>query len=258
MPLAIRIIPCLDVADGRVVKGVNFQNLVDAGDPVELASYYAENGADEITFLDISASKDDKKTIIDVVKKTAEAVFVPLTVGGGIRSVEDVDLLLRAGADKVSINTSAISNPDLINAISKRFGSQVLVISIDARRTGEKFAVSGYEVTTHGGSKSAGLDALAWTKQAVERGAGEVLLNSMDKDGTKDGFDLELISLVKKNISVPLIASGGAGKVSDFAPAVKAGADALLAASIFHFQEVSIKQVKAELKANNIEIRNQI
>lgn len=258
MPLAIRIIPCLDVADGRVVKGVNFQNLVDAGDPVELASYYAENGADEITFLDISASKDDKKTIIDVVKKTAEAVFVPLTVGGGIRSVEDVDLLLRAGADKVSINTSAISNPDLINAISKRFGSQVLVISIDARRTSEKFAVSGFEVTTHGGSKSAGLDALAWTKQAVERGAGEVLLNSMDKDGTKDGFDLELISLVKKNISVPLIASGGAGKVSDFAPAVKAGADALLAASIFHFQEVSIKQVKAELKSNNIEIRTQI
>lgn len=258
MPLAIRIIPCLDVADGRVVKGVNFQNLVDAGDPVELASYYAENGADEITFLDISASKDDEKTIIDVVKKTAEAVFVPLTVGGGIRSVEDVDLLLRAGADKVSINTSAISNPDLINAISKRFGSQVLVISIDARRTSEKFAVSGFEVTTHGGSKSAGLDALAWTKQAVERGAGEVLLNSMDKDGTKDGFDLELISLVKKNISVPLIASGGAGKVSDFAPAVKAGADALLAASIFHFQEVSINQVKAELKANNIEIRTQI
>ena len=258
MPLAIRIIPCLDVADGRVVKGVNFQNLVDAGDPVELASYYAENGADEITLLDISASKDDKKTIIDVVQKTAEAVFVPLTVGGGIRSVEDVDLLLRAGADKVSINTSAISNPDLINAISKRFGSQVLVMSIDARRTNEKFAVSGFEVTTHGGSKSAGLDALAWTKQAVERGAGEVLLNSMDKDGTKDGFDLELISLVKKNISVPLIASGGAGKVSDFAPAVKAGADALLAASIFHFQEVSINQVKAELKANNIEIRTQI
>ena len=258
MTLAIRIIPCLDVADGRVVKGVNFQNLVDAGDPVELASYYAENGADEITFLDISASKDDKKTIIDVVKKTADAVFVPLTVGGGIRSVDDVDLLLRAGADKVSINTSAISNPDLINAISKRFGSQVLVISIDARRTSEKFAVSGFEVTTHGGSKSAGLDALAWTKQAVERGAGEVLLNSMDKDGTKDGFDLKLISLIKKNISVPLIASGGAGKVSDFAPAVKAGADALLAASIFHFQEVSINQVKAELKANNIEIRTQI
>ena len=258
MTLAIRIIPCLDVADGRVVKGVNFQNLVDAGDPVELASYYAENGADEITFLDISASKDDEKTIIDVVKKTAEAVFVPLTVGGGIRSVDDVDLLLRAGADKVSINTSAISNPDLINAISKRFGSQVLVISIDARRTSEKFAVSGFEVTTHGGSKSAGLDALAWTKQAVERGAGEVLLNSMDKDGTKDGFDLKLISLIKKNISVPLIASGGAGKVSDFAPAVKAGADALLAASIFHFQEVSINQVKAELKANNIEIRTQI
>ena len=258
MTLAIRIIPCLDVADGRVVKGVNFQNLVDAGDPVELASYYAENGADEITFLDISASKDDKKTIIDVVKKTAEAVFVPLTVGGGIRSVDDVDLLLRAGADKVSINTSAISNPDLINAISKRFGSQVLVISIDARRTSEKFAVSGFEVTTHGGSKSVGLDALAWTKQAVERGAGEVLLNSMDKDGTKDGFDLELISLVKKNISVPLIASGGAGKVSDFAAAVKAGADALLAASIFHYQEVSINQVKAELKTNNIEIRIQI
>ena len=258
MPLAIRIIPCLDVADGRVVKGVNFQNLVDAGDPVELASYYAKNGADEITFLDISASKDDKKTIIEVVKKTAEVVFVPLTVGGGIRSVEDVDLLLRAGADKVSINTSAISNPELINAISKRFGSQVLVISIDARRSSENFAVSGFEVTTHGGTKSAALDALAWTKQAVDRGAGEVLLNSMDKDGTKDGFDLELISLIKKNISVPLIASGGAGKITDFVPAVKAGADALLAASIFHFQEVSINQVKKELKANNIEIRTQI
>ena len=258
MTLATRIIPCLDVDNGRVVKGVNFQNLKDAGDPVELAKHYAQSGADELTFLDISASRDNKETMLEVVKKTADVVFVPLTVGGGIKSVEDVDKLLRAGADKVSVNTSAISNPELINQIAQRFGSQVLVISIDARRSNEKYAPSGFEVTTHGGTKSAGLDALAWTKEAVQRGAGEVLLNSMDKDGTKDGFDLELIKLIRPNISVPLIASGGAGKITDFYPAVLAGADALLAASVFHFQEIEIASLKTELKKNNVEVRDRI
>ena len=258
MTLATRIIPCLDVDNGRVVKGVNFQDLKDAGDPVELAKYYAQNGADELTFLDISASRDNKDTMLEVVKKTADVVFIPLTVGGGIKSVEDVDKLLRAGADKVSVNTSAINNPELINQIAQRFGSQVLVISIDARRSNEKNAPSGFEVTTHGGTKSAGLDALAWTKEAVQRGAGEVLLNSMDKDGTKDGFDLELIKLIRPNISVPLIASGGAGKVTDFYPAILAGADALLAASVFHFQEIEISDLKTELKKNNVEVRDRI
>jgi cyclase len=258
MTLATRIIPCLDVDNGRVVKGVNFQDLKDAGDPVELAKYYAQNGADELTFLDISASRDDKDTMLEVVKKTADVVFIPLTVGGGIKSVEDVDRLLRAGADKVSVNTSAINNPDLINQIAQRFGSQVLVISIDARRSKEKYAPSGFEVTTHGGTKSAGLDALAWTKEAVLRGAGEVLLNSMDKDGTKDGFDLELIKLIRPNISVPLIASGGAGKITDFYPAVQAGADALLAASVFHFQEIEIADLKRELKGNSVDVRDRI
>jgi cyclase len=258
MTLATRIIPCLDVDNGRVVKGVNFQDLKDAGDPVELAKYYAQNGADELTFLDISASRDNKDTMLEVVKKTADVVFIPLTVGGGIKSVEDVDKLLRAGADKVSVNTSAINNPELINQIAQRFGSQVLVISIDARRSNEKHVPSGFEVTTHGGTKSAGLDALTWTKEAVQRGAGEVLLNSMDKDGTKDGFDLELIKLIRPNISVPLIASGGAGKVTDFYPAILAGADALLAASVFHFQEIEIADLKTELKKNNVEVRDRI
>lgn len=256
MTLATRIIPCLDVDNGRVVKGVNFQDLKDAGDPVELAKFYAQNGADELTFLDISASRDDKDTMLEVVKKTADVVFIPLTVGGGIKSLEDVDKLLRAGADKVSINTSAINNPDHINQIAQRFGSQVLVISIDARRSNKKHAPSGFEVTTHGGTKNAGLDALAWTKEAVQRGAGEVLLNSMDKDGTKDGFDLELIKLIRPNVSVPLIASGGAGKITDFYPAVAAGADALLAASVFHFKEIEIKDLKAELKRKNVEVRD--
>jgi cyclase len=194
--------------------------------------------------------------MLEVVKKTADVVFIPLTVGGGIKSVEDIDQLLRAGADKVSINTSAINNPELINQIAQRFGSQVLVISIDARRSNEKHAPSGVEVTTHGGTKSAGLDALAWTKEAVQRGAGEVLLNSMDKDGTKDGFDLELIKLIRPNISVPIIASGGAGKITDFYPAVEAGADALLAASVFHFKEIEIKDLKTELKRKNVEVRD--
>jgi imidazole glycerol-phosphate synthase subunit HisF len=258
MTLATRIIPCLDVDNGRVVKGVNFQDLKDAGDPVELAKYYAQNGADELTFLDISASRDNKDTMLEVVKKTADVVFIPLTVGGGIKSVEDVDKLLRAGADKVSVNTSAINNPELINQIAQRFGSQVLVISIDARRSNQKHSPSGFEVTTHGGTKSAGLDALVWTKEAVQRGAGEVLLNSMDKDGTKDGFDLELIKLIRPNISVPLIASGGAGKVTDFYPAILAGANALLAASVFHFQEIAISDLKTELKKNNVEVRDRI
>jgi len=256
MSLAVRIIPCLDVENKRVVKGVNFKDLKDAGDPVELASLYSKNGADEITFLDISASKNNEKTILEVIKLTAEEVFIPLTVGGGIRSIEDVDQLLRAGADKVSINTSAISNPNLISEISNQFGSQVLVISIDARRSTKSHAKSGFEVTTHGGTKSANLDAFSWIKESIDRGCGEILLNSMDKDGTKDGFDLELIEKVKEISSVPIIASGGAGKVKDFVEAAKKGADALLAASVFHFREVEIMDVKSELKISGFEVRD--
>lgn len=256
MTLAIRIIPCLDVENKRVVKGVNFQNLKDAGDPVELASIYSQSGADELTFLDISASKNNEKTILEVVRQTAENVFIPLTVGGGIRSVEDVDQLLRAGADKVSINTSAITNPNLINQIANKFGSQVLVISIDAKRSNKSYAKSGFEVTTHGGTKSAELDAFSWIKESVDRGCGEILLNSMDKDGTKDGFDLDLIEKVKQIAKVPIIASGGAGKVEDFVSAAKSGADALLAASVFHFGEVRISDVKKNLKKTGFEVRD--
>lgn len=256
MTLAIRIIPCLDVENKRVVKGVNFQNLKDAGDPVELASIYSQSGADELTFLDISASKNNEKTILEVVRQTAENVFIPLTVGGGIRSVEDVDQLLRAGADKVSINTSAITNPNLINQIANKFGSQVLVISIDAKRSNKSYAKSGFEVTTHGGTKSAELDAFSWIKESMDRGCGEILLNSMDKDGTKDGFDLELIEKVKQIAKVPIIASGGAGKVEDFVSAAKSGADALLAASVFHFGEVRISDVKKNLKKTGFEVRD--
>jgi len=256
MTLAIRIIPCLDVENKRVVKGVNFQNLKDAGDPVELASIYSQNGADELTFLDISASKNNEKTILEVVRQTAENVFIPLTVGGGIRSVEDVDQLLRAGADKVSINTSAITNPNLINQIANKFGSQVLVISIDAKRSNKSYAKSGFEVTTHGGTKSAEIDAFSWIKESMDRGCGEILLNSMDKDGTKDGFDLDLIEKVKQISKVPIIASGGAGKVEDFVSAAKSGADALLAASVFHFGEVRISDVKKNLKKKGFEVRD--
>ena len=256
MTLAIRIIPCLDVENKRVVKGVNFQNLKDAGDPVELASIYSQSGADELTFLDISASKNNEKTILEVVRQTAENVFIPLTVGGGIRSVEDVDQLLRAGADKVSINTSAITNPNLINQIANKFGSQVLVISIDAKRSNKSYAKSGFEVTTHGGTKSAEIDAFSWIKESMDRGCGEILLNSMDKDGTKDGFDLELIEKVKQISKVPIIASGGAGKVEDFESAAKSGADALLAASVFHFGEVRISDVKKNLKKAGFEVRD--
>lgn len=250
--LAKRVIPCLDVANGRVVKGVNFQNLKDAGNPVDLAKFYDESGADELTFLDISASNEERSTTLEMVSATAEQVFIPLTVGGGIRSVENVNELLRAGADKVSINTAAISNPDLLNQISERFGDQVLVLSVDARRAN---TASGFEVTTHGGKKSAGIDALGWIKDAVSRGVGEILLNSMDADGTKDGFDIEMIKRVRDICSVPIIASGGAGKKSDFPLAIKAGADAVLAASVFHFGEVKISEAKDEILKAGYSVR---
>ena len=252
MTLAKRIIPCLDVTGGRVVKGVNFKDLKDAGDPVELAKKYDLEGADELTFLDISASVEERETTLEVVRKTAEQVFIPLTVGGGIRSAENVNELLRAGADKVSINTAAIARPNLINEISDRFGNQVLVLSVDARRAKTK---SGFEVTTHGGRESAGLDALDWIEDAILRGVGEILLNSMDADGTKSGFDIEMLSAVRKISSVPVIASGGAGKLSDFAEAIAAGADAVLAASVFHFGELSIGDVKNDMAKRGFPIR---
>ena len=252
MTLAKRIIPCLDVAGGRVVKGVNFKDLVDAGDPVELAKKYNLEGADELTFLDISASIEERATTLEIVRQTAEQVFIPLTVGGGIRSAENVNELLRAGADKVSINTAAISRPELINEISDRFGNQVLVLSVDARRADTK---SGFEVTTHGGRKSSGLDALAWIEEGILRGVGEILLNSMDADGTKSGFDIEMLKAVREISSVPVIASGGAGKISDFAEAIKAGADAVLAASVFHFGEFTIADVKKDLAKHGFPIR---
>ena len=253
MTLAVRVIPCLDVDNGRVVKGVNFAHLKDAGDPVELAARYDLAGADELTFLDITASSGNRGTVLDVVRRTAETLFIPLTVGGGIRSVDDVDALLRAGADKISVNTAAILRPSLISEISQRFGNQVLVLSVDARRNTN--SPSGFEVTTHGGRESAGIDALEWVSQAVQLGVGEILLNSMDADGTKSGFDIEMISKVRKRISVPLIASGGAGKAEHFVAAARAGADALLAASIFHFGEVSIGEVKDSLRSAGITTR---
>ncbi|MFI9272407.1 imidazole glycerol phosphate synthase subunit HisF [Kitasatospora sp. NPDC052896] len=249
MTLAVRVIPCLDVDAGRVVKGVNFQNLRDAGDPVELAKLYDAQGADELTFLDITASSGDRETTYDVVRRTAEQVFIPLTVGGGVRAVEDVDRLLRAGADKVGVNTAAIARPELVREIAERFGRQVLVLSVDARRcppgTG---TASGYEVTTHGGRRGTGLDAVEWAVRAAELGAGEILLNSMDADGTKDGYDLAMIRAVRAEVAVPVIASGGAGKLADFAPAVSAGADAVLAASVFHFGDLRIGDVKTALR----------
>ena len=245
MTVAVRVIPCLDVDAGRVVKGVNFADLRDAGDPVELAAAYDAAGADELTFLDVTASSDDRGTMLDVVRRTAESVFIPLTVGGGVRSVDDVDVLLRAGADKVGVNTAAIARPELIAEIAERFGNQVLVLSLDVRRSAEM--PSGWEVTTHGGRRSAGLDAVAWARRVAELGAGEILLNSMDADGTKAGFDLELIAAVRAVVSIPVIASGGAGAVEHFPPAVAAGADAVLAASVFHFGELSIGAVKQGL-----------
>ena len=244
MTLAVRVIPCLDVDAGRVVKGVNFQNLRDAGDPVEMARLYDAEGADELTFLDITASSGDRETTYDVVRRTAEQVFIPLTVGGGVRSAEDVDKLLRAGADKVGVNTAAIARPELIREIAERFGRQVLVLSVDARRTPE----GTFEVTTHGGRRGTGIDAVEWAQRAAELGAGEILLNTMDADGTKDGYDTEMIAAVRRHVTVPVIASGGAGRVGDFAPAVAAGADAVLAASVFHFGDLRISEVKSALR----------
>ncbi|SCL18575.1 imidazole glycerol phosphate synthase subunit hisF [Micromonospora pallida] len=247
MTVAVRVIPCLDVDAGRVVKGVNFVDLRDAGDPVELAAAYDRAGADELTFLDVTASSDARGTMLDVVRRTAESVFIPLTVGGGVRSVTDVDVLLRAGADKVGVNTAAIARPELIAEIAERFGRQVLVLSLDVRRTADGTTGSGFEVTTHGGRRGTGLDAVEWAHRVAGLGAGEILLNSMDADGTKAGFDLELIRAVRAVVDVPVIASGGAGAVAHFPPAVAAGADAVLAASVFHFGELRIGDVKDAL-----------
>jgi cyclase len=246
--LAVRVIPCLDVAAGRVVKGVKFADLRDAGDPVELARRYDAEGADELTFLDITASSDERDLTLDVVTRTAEQVFIPLTVGGGVRSVQDVDRLLRAGADKVGVNTAAVARPELLSEVADRFGAQVLVLSVDARRCqGTTRTDSGFEVTTHGGRRGTGIDAVAWSARAAELGAGEILLNSMDADGTREGFDLELVRLVRAAVDVPLIASGGAGAAAHVPPGVDAGADAVLAASIFHYGQVTIAQVKQAL-----------
>jgi imidazole glycerol-phosphate synthase subunit HisF len=252
MSVAVRVIPCLDVDAGRVVKGVNFTNLVDAGDPVELAAAYDAEGADELTFLDVTASSSDRETTFDVVRRTAEQVFIPLTVGGGVRTESDVDRLLRAGADKVSINTAAIIRPELLRECSRRFGAQCVVLSVDARRAETP---SGFEVTTHGGREGTGIDAVEWAARGQELGVGEILLNSMDADGTKAGFDLELIKLVRAAVDVPLIASGGAGAVDHFPPAVAAGADAVLAASVFHFGQLRIGEVKDGLRAAGAVIR---
>lgn len=252
--LAIRVIPCLDVKDGRVVKGKNFIDLKDVGDPVELATRYGDEGADELTFLDVSASEEERSTTLDVVRRTAETIFIPLTVGGGIKSSSDVDRLLRAGADKIAVNTAAILRPTLLTEIAREFGTQVLVLSIDARRS--DMMPSGYEVTTHGGKRSAGIDAISWAKEAAERGAGEILLNSMDADGTKSGFDVEMIGTLREVLTLPLIASGGAGKSEDFVPAIVAGADAVLAASIFHFGEVAIGEVKQTIADAGYRVRS--
>ena len=253
MTVAVRVIPCLDVDAGRVVKGVNFAGLRDAGDPVELAGRYDEQGADELTFLDITASSAGRETTYEVVRRTAEQVFIPLTVGGGVRSATDVDGLLRAGADKVAVNTAAIARPDLVAEIAERFGRQVLVLSVDARRAAN--TPSGFEVTTHGGRRGTGIDAIDWAARGADLGAGEILLNSMDADGTKNGFDLELIRLVRAAVHVPLIASGGAGRAEHFPPAVAAGADAVLAASVFHFGQLSIGDVKEELRRGGVPVR---
>lgn len=255
--VAVRVIPCLDVDDGRVVKGVNFANLRDAGDPVELAGRYDAEGADELTFLDVTASSSGRATMLDVVRHTAEQVFIPLTVGGGVRSVADVDVLLRAGADKVSVNTAAIARPELLADLAQQFGSQCIVLSVDARTVpdGSAPTPSGWEVTTHGGRRGTGIDAVEWAVRGAELGVGEILLNSMDADGTKAGFDLPMLAAVRAAVTVPIIASGGAGAAEHFAPAVFAGADAVLAASVFHFGELTIPQVKAAMAAEGIVVR---
>ena len=255
--LAVRVIPCLDVDAGRVVKGVNFANLRDAGDPVELAAVYDAEGADELTFLDVTASSSGRATMLDVVRRTAEQVFIPLTVGGGVRAVADVDALLRAGADKVSVNTAAIARPELLAELARQFGSQCIVLSVDARTVpaGSAPTRSGWEVTTHGGRQGTGIDAVEWARRGAELGVGEILLNSMDADGTKAGFDLPMLRAVRAVVTVPVIASGGAGAAGDFAPAVRAGADAVLAASVFHFGELTIGDVKAAMKADGVTVR---
>lgn len=254
MSLAVRVIPCLDVDAGRVVKGVNFENLRDAGDPVELAHRYNQAGADELTFLDVTASSSERETTYEMVTRTAEEVFIPLTVGGGVRSAEDVARLLKVGADKASINTAAVARPEVINEIVARFGSQVLVLSLDARRSPE--TASGFEVTTHGGRRGTGIDALAWCSEAAQRGVGEILLNSIDADGTREGFDIEMIAAARAVTRVPLIASGGAGEPAHFPAAIEAGADAVLAASLFHFGPVDmIAQVKDEIRKAGYVVR---
>jgi len=256
VPVAVRVIPCLDVDAGRVVKGVNFAGLRDAGDPVELARRYDAEGADELTFLDVTASADARETTYEVVSRTAEEVFIPLTVGGGVRTVGDVDRLLRRGADKVGVNTAAIARPELIADVADRFGAQVLVLSVDARRCPPGTSTpSGYEVTTHGGRQGTGIDAVDWAARGAALGAGEILLNSMDADGTRAGFDLEMLRAVRERVDVPLVASGGAGAVEHFPPAVAAGADAVLAASVFHFGEFTIGAVKAALRAADVPVR---
>jgi cyclase len=251
--VAVRVVPCLDVDAGRVVKGVNFRELRDAGDPVEMARLYDAEGADELVFLDITASSGSRETTYDVVRRTAEQVFIPLTVGGGVRSPDDVDRLLRAGADKVGVNTAAVARPELLREIARRFGNQVLVLSVDARRAAG--TPSGFEVTTHGGRTGTGIDAVDWAQRAEELGIGEVLLNSMDADGTRAGYDVELLRAVRAKVGVPVIASGGAGRLEDFAPAVEAGADAVLAASVFHFGQLRIGQVKDVLRGAGHEVR---
>jgi imidazole glycerol-phosphate synthase subunit HisF len=253
MSLVCRVIPCLDVAAGRVVKGVNFENLRDMGDPVELAALYFAQGADELTFLDVTATVDDRSTTYDVVRRTAEEVFIPLTVGGGVRSADDVARLLGVGADKVGVNSAAIARPALVDEIADRFGAQVLVLSLDVKRSAA--TESGFVVTTHGGRVETGLDAREWAREAIERGAGELLVNSIDADGTKEGFDLELVGLMREVSSVPVIASGGAGSVVDFAPAIHAGADAVLAASVFHSGQLTVGDVKHALLADGIPVR---
>jgi cyclase len=257
MSVAVRVIPCLDVDAGRVVKGVNFADLRDAGDPVELARLYDAEGADELTFLDVTASSGNRETTFDVVRRTAEQVFIPLTVGGGVRSNDDVNRLLRTGADKVSINTAAIARPEMLREASRRFGAQCIVLSVDARRVpeGGEPTPSGFEVTTHGGRRGTGIDAVEWAARGEELGVGEILLNSMDADGTKSGFDLGLIEMVRAAVRVPVIASGGAGAVEHFLPAVQAGADAVLAASVFHFGQLKIGEVKAALRAGGVVVR---
>ncbi|GAA1911507.1 imidazole glycerol phosphate synthase subunit HisF [Microbacterium aoyamense] len=253
MALVCRVIPCLDVAAGRVVKGVNFENLRDMGDPVELAREYFRQGADELTFLDVTATVDERATTYEVVRRTAEEVFIPLTVGGGVRSAEDVARLLSVGADKIGVNSAAIARPDLLDEIADRFGAQVLVLSLDVKRSAATH--SGFVVTTHGGRTETELDALDWAREAIERGAGELLVNSIDADGTKAGFDLELVRLMREVSSVPVIASGGAGAAADFGPAVEAGADAVLAASVFHSGQLTVGDVKAAMSADGIAVR---